>query len=282
MNTRQAVIIWQLLQLALLTSAAVQMQDGRYSGLQVAVASKTIEPLDGLKFIADVQNFIHAGSELLNYAMDKRVSINDFTLMIPRTWNASNFGSVVRASDDTTIKTADILLHDAADELPETLQAELCGVPGRQVSVPLFFLSLSEEEQKQFGSPGKIFAHEWAHYRWGVHDEHGFGGDDVYSSTYGNYQTAMCIAGTTNGTTKRDCSTTDICEPGSSGCYFCFGEDETADQVQASLSYMPALSTGKFCDAATHVRNTPSPQNVLCGGRSIMEVIQQHPDHLLQ
>ncbi|XP_018013743.1 uncharacterized protein LOC108670761 [Hyalella azteca] len=96
---------------------------------------------------------------------------------------------------------------------------------------------------------------------------------------YGSYKSTMCIAGTTKGKFKSDCSKTATCTPGSSGCYFCFPEDETAEQVQASLGYMPALSTGKFCDAGTHVRDTPSPQNILCDGRSIMEVIQQHPDY---
>lgn len=50
---------------------------------------------------------------------------------------------------------------------------------------------------------------------------------------------------------------------------------------EAKTSLMFTAAGGqvtKFCDASSHDRYAPTKQNALCGRRSVMEVINGHPD----
>ena len=42
-------------------------------------------------------------------------------------------------------------------------------------------------------------AHEWAHYRYGVQDEHGFSDDPVYSDYYDTNKPTSCAVGPLDG-----------------------------------------------------------------------------------
>lgn len=49
-------------------------------------------------------------------------------------------------------------------------------------------------------------------------------------------------------------------------------------EAKTSLMFSTAAQVTKFCDASSHDRYAPTKQNALCGRRSIMEVINTHPD----
>lgn len=260
-------------------NADVTLEDGVYQGIVLGVDPATPEPEDGSVFLDQIKTFLQDGSEALQSALG--ASFGDVKLVLPRSWDKSRFGvTVLPAEKDLTIASADILLHDIVDTLPSTLQSESCGVPGRQIELPISFLSLTSEEENIYGTTGSIMAHEWAHYRYGVHDEHGYTNDLVYPPAYGDDNSVTgCFDGELTGAWRRECDSDATCRPNNEDCYFCINDTDTANSVRASLGYLPALSSGKFCDALTHNRNAPTPQNLLCGSRSVMEVIRFHPDH---
>ncbi|KAL3195121.1 hypothetical protein MRX96_045767 [Rhipicephalus microplus] len=70
-------------------------------------------------------------------------------------------------------------------ERPFTKQSILCGKPGEYIQLASTFLTeLHDSTTKTFGNPAYVFVHEWAHYRYGVFDEHGGQDEEKYPRTY--------------------------------------------------------------------------------------------------
>lgn len=68
------------------------------------------------------------------------------------------------------------------------------------------------------------------------------------------------------------------CEPRTGSCYF--DPEGPNDQVTCSLGYMPFLpAVTRWCEAAPQsMPVSPTKQNILCGGRSALEVILGNRD----
>jgi len=49
-------------------------------------------------------------------------------------------------------------------------------------------------------------------------------------------------------------------------------------EAKTSLMFSTGPRVAKFCDASSHDRYAPTKQNALCARRSVMEVINTHPD----
>ena len=69
------------------------------------------------------------------------------------------------------------------------------------------------------------------------------------------------------------------CDPTADRCYF--QPEGRNEAVTCSLNYLPSLPNVKgWCapDQLVSAPTAPTKHNVLCGGRSVLEVINSHPD----
>ena len=133
----------------------------------------------------------------------------------------------------------------------------------------------------KFVSPAKLFVKEWAKFRYGIFDEHGFAGDILYPNFY-KVQGKYLPTGTSNipvkGTWLSQDGDAECQDPSSGLCYFSpQGEN---DEVTCSLGFLPHLArVDTWCGRDDiKIATSPTKHNILCGSRSTAEIISQHPD----
>ncbi|PIK51796.1 putative epithelial chloride channel protein-like [Apostichopus japonicus] len=164
-----------------------------------------------------------------------------------------------------------------------------CGQPGLYLHITPEYI-LNENVGTLFGPYDKTLTHEWAHLRWGVFDEYPLQGDrKFYAASDGSIQGTRCvlaIEGDWRRLNGRRCTAGNDGFPEEQDCYF-------ADKLEpgkhgASLmyrQYLEGLET--FCDSSEYVGSwegglhnseAPNKQNKLCDGKSIWEVMREHPD----
>jgi len=154
----------------------------------------------------------------------------------------------------------------------------------------------------------KILINNWAKYRYGVFDEHGFLGDRLYplywstpgvheednSMGFHGVKITSCVATDTGRRedtirSRNETSSGAPCSlrtnpstgfPQDNDC-IPFPLEEGNGQVISSLMSHPTLSKNRyFCDASTHNPRAPNKHNNLCQGLSVSEVINRHPDFI--
>ena len=59
-----------------------------------------------------------------------------------------------------------------------------CGQRGDSIQLPESFFTNWNRTVSSRGSPAKLFVKEWAKFRYGVFDEHGFADDPLYPNFY--------------------------------------------------------------------------------------------------
>ena len=149
----------------------------------------------------------------------------------------------------------------------------------------------------------KILLSNWAKYRYGVFDEHGFPGDKLYPLFWNTPGAAVMTAdqekvtscaATASGQiletieTENRTSSGMLCSlrvnpstgrPDDSSDCIPFANRNLNNDVVSSLLSHPSLSNNKyFCNSNTHNSKAPNKQNNLCEGLSTGEVISRHSD----
>lgn len=198
---------------------------------------------------------------------------------------------------------------DSLFDNPLTIQFAGCGKAGLQIQLPVKFIksfgfsndTVSPEERS------RVLLSNWAKYRYGVFDEHGFLSDKMYPlfwNTPGadedaSQEKVTSCAATATGQllqtirTQNRTSSGQICslrvnavtgqpEERSTGddCIPFLDRDLNQDIVSSLLSH-PSLPNNKFfCNKGTHNAAAPNKQNNLCEGASIGEVISRHSDFI--
>ena len=164
---------------------------------------------------------------------------------------------------------------------PYTQHSEACGQPGDLILLPEIFLTDWNSTLERFVSPAKTFVKEWAKYRYGVFDEHGFLGDSLYPNFY-KVQGKFLPTGSSNIPVKGTWVSRDgtgECEDPSTGlCHFSpQGEN---DEVRCSLGFMPGLpSVTDWCGPGeVKIATAPTKHNILCRGRTAAEIIAANTD----
>ncbi len=179
--------------------------------------------------------------------------------------------------------------HAVHGPSPFTRQSRGCGQPGDFISVPWTFLDDWNLTWRRFGDPSRLFAREWAKYRYGVFDETGFPGDPAYPNYYVSAAASGDVVlptGTVNAPVEGlwvDGRGRPDCDPLRPGAVCHFRPFVRNDAVNCSLGFMHFLpNVRSFCDrravASAGVSLPPTKHNVLCGGRSADEVIRKHDD----
>ena len=74
--------------------------------------------------------------------------------------------------------------HPVHRKSPFTQQSRGCGLPGDFITIPYQFFTNWNQTLEVYGDPAKVFVHEWAKFRYGIFDEFGFSGDDLYPNYY--------------------------------------------------------------------------------------------------
>lgn len=206
--------------------------------------------------------------------------------MLPLNWPDTCVGHLrgVVASQGDVPDVHVGLPHPVHGDALWTQQSQGCGRPGDAVHV----------SHRLFQEPrdlSKELTKQWAKYRYGVFDEIGYAGDAVYPACFAS-ETSH---GDVNGCSDRPIAQTKYVHVLSAGnrglaeMLMLFSPPRrTCDSVnttnlvhpeaKTSLMFTTAAQVSKFCDASSHDRYAPTKQNALCGRRSVMEVINTHPD----
>ncbi len=111
--------------------------------------------------------------------------INQFTVALPDSWRGSD--CLRSKSDDKNINLSrfDLVVggkHPLFGAKPSSLQHGQCKVQGVEVQVP--YQGLLGDESLNSNGEAELVLKEWIKYKFGVFEEHGFEGDEVYPLHY--------------------------------------------------------------------------------------------------
>ena len=143
-----------------------------------------------------------AASSLLSRALSGQAHYSQVTIVLPREGNTDYPGE-------------DILVTSIPGS-PYTVQYGQCGVGGEKIVLPYsMFYNTS--------TAARLLVAEWAKYRYGVYDEHGYPGSILYPNYYISHG-SIYPTGTSNalvtGSWVTKNTTTSLCDPTVEQCYF--------------------------------------------------------------
>ncbi|XP_025412425.1 calcium-activated chloride channel regulator 1-like [Sipha flava] len=236
-------------------------QSGAYDNVVVSIKD-SVSAENCKTIINNVEAAFTGGSKSLHEALGGKAYFRSVTVMLPLNWPDHCVGHlrVITSSQGETPDVHIGLPHPVHGDALWTQQSQGCGRPGDAIfaSYRLFQepRDLSKELTKQ-----------WSKYRYGVFDEIGYVGDAVYPSCYASETSRSDV----NGCSDKPISQTRICDSINTTSLVHL-------EAKTSLMFSTASQVTKFCDASSHDRYAPTKQNALCGRRSIMEVINVHPD----
>ncbi|CRK98605.1 CLUMA_CG011964, isoform A [Clunio marinus] len=137
-------------------------------------------PADNCKqFIETFKNVLKLSSEQLHSSLDERIQFGSFNIILPSTWSndcASN--ATVNNHNGAPIDVKITDTHPIFGDSWWTLQTEACKKRGIQIA------SSYKNIEDNIEDAAEKFAEEWAKYRYGVFDVHGFVNDSVYPSCH--------------------------------------------------------------------------------------------------
>ncbi|KAM6199619.1 calcium-activated chloride channel regulator 1-like [Sarcoramphus papa] len=274
------LLSFQLLHVA--KGSMVWLNKNGYEDLVVAINPQVPEDAN---IILNTMNMIKNASKYLFEMTKHRFFFKSVKIIIPKTWKKkSNYSRLKTESYDK----ADIIIADPymkpVDD-PYTLQYGGCKEKGRYIHFTPNFL-LNDSLTNVYGEKGRVFVHEWAHFRWGVFDE--YSSDMPFyvsrNSEGASVEATSCPAGVTGIPVFQDCSR-DTCEPRScrydgqlyeKGCVFI---PDILQNISCSIMYLQYIpSVVEFCDKNTHNSEAPNMQNKICNHKSTWEVIMESDD----
>ncbi|XP_069823727.1 calcium-activated chloride channel regulator 1-like [Dendropsophus ebraccatus] len=264
--------------LAISSSSQVKLNNGGYQDIVIAINPAVPEDP---KIIENLQGMLKEATSYLYSATKNRVFIQSVKILIPITWK-KNAGYLKTKTE--TYDKADVIVarpHLKYGDDPYTLQYGQCGEKGVYIHMTPEFL-LDDKLLPVYGPRGRVFVHEWAHFRWGVFDEYN-SLSPFYIDNGGNPEATRCPAGLPGVHRKEKCTEGDCqcnrdVDTGlyEDGCVFIPDKNAAAAQ---SIMYLQAVpSVTEFCDATNHNTEAPNLQNRMCNYRSTWEVIMDSTD----
>ena len=174
-----------------------------YEDLLVAI-SPDVPSTDSEVVIANIKEWITKGSEVLYGATYGWAYFKSVKILLPSTWE--DVPNVVPA-DYEAFEDAEVrveMSNPIYGDFPFTVQNGGCGDPGQFVQTSAeYFTQLSDSEAK-YGPFGQVFVHNWAKLRYGVFEEFGYPGDQLYPMFY--YKQVWTAEGQTNTLKPNLCS----------------------------------------------------------------------------
>uniref|UniRef100_A0A8C8AYL7 Chloride channel accessory 1 n=1 Tax=Otus sunia TaxID=257818 RepID=A0A8C8AYL7_9STRI len=269
------LLLFQLLHVA--KGSTVWLNKNGYEDLVVAINPQVPEDANIiLNTMVRTFNMIKNASNYLFEMTKHRFFFKSVKIIIPKTWKKkANYSRLKTESYDK----ADVIIADShmkhVDD-PYTLQYGGCKEKGQYIHFTPNFI-LNDNLTEVYGEKGRVFVHEWAHYRWGVFDE--------YSSDMPFYVSRNSgeATGVTGIPIFQDCNR-DKCEPRScrydgqlyeKGCVFI---PDIRQNISCSVMYSQYIPSVEFCDKNTHNSEAPNMQNKICNHKSTWEVIMESDD----
>ncbi|XP_054333754.1 calcium-activated chloride channel regulator 4 isoform X3 [Pongo pygmaeus] len=228
-------------------------------------------------------DMVTTASTYLFEATEKRFFFKNVSILIPENWKEN---PQYKRPKHENYKHADVIVAPPTlpgrDE-PYTKQFTECGEKGEYIHfTPDLLLG---KKQNEYGPPGRLFVHEWAHLRWGVFDEYNED-QPFYGAKSKKIEATRCSTGISGRNRVYKCqggsclnracridSTTKLYEK---DCQFF---PEKVQTEKASIMFMQSIdSVVEFCNEKTHNQEAPSLQNIKCNFRSTWEVISNSED----
>ncbi|XP_074122425.1 calcium-activated chloride channel regulator 1-like [Sminthopsis crassicaudata] len=262
------------------TASLIQLNNNGYENIIIAIDQNL--PEDD-KLIQHIKDMVSKASNYLYEATEKRFYFKGVSILIPKTWQTKPDYEKPKLE---TYNNADIFIevpNPPVNDAPRTQQNGLCGEMGERIYLtPDIILG---KKLNEYGPPGKILVHEWAHLRWGVFEE--YNKAEPFYKLNGKNVPVRCsdaISGTNKVT---------VCTGGSCSTRSCRIDPKTGkfqqncvfipDRVQtekASIMFMQSIdSVVEFCRKENHNKDAPNAQNQKCNLRSTWEVIQDSEDY---
>ena len=223
---------------------------------------------------------------MVGAALSWRLAPAQWTVVVPEHWRPEHCSATTftEARGATRHGRPDVRV-EAGSSLglagPLALQSRACGSPGDHIALPTSFLAAGTNlTEAQEAAMARQLAHQFVKLRFGVFDERGYPGDALYP---GHYKVAGRIHPT--GTTDAEVRGAWVglegeegCSPDTQPCMFQPRGDNSG--VTCSLGHLPTLpSVQGYCptgEAALPLG--PTKQAVLCGGQSVLEVVEGSQD----
>ncbi|NWX42561.1 CLCA1 regulator, partial [Steatornis caripensis] len=260
----------------------VWLNENGYEDLVVAINPQVPEDAN---IILNTMNMIKNASNYLFETTKHRFFFKSVKIIIPKTWKKNTKYSRLKTEsyDKADVIIADPYMKHGDD--PYTLQYGGCKEKGQYIHFTPNFL-LNDNLTNVYGEKGRVFVHEWAHFRWGVFDEYNSNVPFYVSrnSEDASVKVTSCAAGVTGTAVFQDCSG-DKCEPRTcrydgqlyeKGCIFIPDIRQNLSYSVMYLQYIPSVV--EFCDKNTHNSEAPNMQNKICNHKSTWEVIMESDD----
>ncbi|XP_074008369.1 calcium-activated chloride channel regulator 1-like [Numenius arquata] len=280
--TRSLIFLLSFQLLNVAKGSMVWLSENGYEDLVVAIDPQVPED-DNI--ILNTKNMIKSASNYLFEMTKHRFFFKSVKIIIPKTWKKNTQYSRLKTEsyDKADVIIADHYMKHVDD--PFTLRYGGCKEKGQYIHFTPNFL-LNDSLTKVYGEKGRVFVHEWAHFRWGVFDEYN---NDVpfyvsRNSKKASVEATSCPASVTGRPIFSECSG-NKCEPRDcrydgqlyeKGCVFI---PDIQQNVSCSVMWMQSIRpVVEFCDKNTHNSEAPNMQNKICNYKSTWEVIMESDD----
>ena len=146
------------------------------------------------------QNVLRELSSQLWVATNTRASIRQATVVLPRTWRTdartcSLLQPVTASAPAVAPHISVSSSHPVFGNRPWAQQSQGCGKPGDKIQLGADLLRSNTNESH--AHTARLLLAEWAKFRWGVFEERGIFGDELYPPQYRdanthNWETSAC------------------------------------------------------------------------------------------
>merc|ERR1719232_625794 len=230
--------------------------------------------------ISGLKDLFEQSSESLHRALFGKVYLRGITIVIPSSWPSSVCGVTLPMYDDLSDLRLDVghIEVTQADTFhgyyPHTQQSGGCGQPGEVISIPHTWLTTNNITEVE----ARTFVHLWAKYRYGILDETGFTGDSLYPSYYRRDGSILPTTSHNGVLTGVWLSNGEECHPDTDQDCIFVPDSLRSSGVSCSLGNgLNLADNDRYCNRS-ETWMSPTKHNIVCGGRSPVEVIMSHPD----
>ncbi|XP_057379893.1 calcium-activated chloride channel regulator 1-like isoform X2 [Daphnia carinata] len=260
----------------------IVLDQNGYTNIVVAISENVPQPADGgTALINDLKALLTETSAILFQATGNRVYLKNIDILLPPAWTSST----ALLTSKLSYQLADIRLTNepASGSLPYTLHSGKCGVNGNFITLPPEYL---EDIADNLKVQAKGLVQQWAQFRYGVFEEHGYPNDKLLPYFYRHPNGYDAVTSSNDTEIKGSLATLSggNCVVNANGiisdqgnCRFVpTATEQTATTSLMSFHWLDTVI--KFSEVGKHDRRPPHRQNRLCNSKSSGEVMANSPD----